>query len=150
MTAMQRHLDAIRAGEVTKTNVIGLRKAVNHVARLERGWSGNRSAATGGEVREALDALAKLEPRVAGELVDSGKKLLQSPRYRKRLSAVADIVASLDGFRLVRFDWIDATHVIPVYRATSPRGSFLFRNIPWQTAYYQGAESGPVLVGESD
>jgi hypothetical protein len=38
---------------------------------------------------------------------------------------------------------------VPVYRAIDGAGrSFTFRNIPWQTAYYSGGESGPVVLGE--
>lgn len=149
--AMARHLAAIQSGNVTKTNVIGLRKAINHVARLEAGLSGNRSKATGAEVREALDALARLEPLVRGDLHESGVRLISSARWRKRFSeAERAVIASLEGFRLVRFDWIDSYHVTPVYRACGAAGSFLFRNVPWQTALYVAdAESGPEVVREA-
>jgi hypothetical protein len=140
----QKHLSAITAGEVTKSNVIGIRKAMNHVARLRAGWSGNRSNATALDVSRMVEALRMVEPRVVdGALCASGLKLLQSPRYAKRLAPVADIIAALDTFRLVRFDPIgDGLHVIPIYRATATDGrSFLFRNIPWQSG-----GNGPEIV----
>jgi hypothetical protein len=150
MNAMQSHLAAIESGNVTKTNVIGLRKALNHVARLEAGLSGNRCNATADEVRAAVAALKRLEPLVRGELHASGVRLITSPRWRKRFNAAESaVIASLHGFRLVRFDFIDSYQVTPVYRACGESGSFLFRNIPWQTAHYGGHESGPEVVTES-
>lgn len=145
---LKRHVDAINKGAVTSSNVIGLRKAINAAERRKRGYSVGRSSpqATAADILLALQAIKLKEPRVTGELVDSGKRLLQSRRYAKRLESVADIVADLEGFRLVRFDWINDSQVVPVYRAMSRRGSFTFRNIPWQTAYWSGLESGPVLL----
>lgn len=152
MTAAERHLKAIAAGEVTKSNVIGIRKAINHVERLRAGWSGNRSNVTSAEVDAIEEALRQREPCVVGELHESGLKLLRSPRWRKRWNErQRGIIERLDHFALVRFDRIErGTHAIPVYRAIATTGqSFLFRNIPWQTAYYEGEESGPVVVGEN-
>lgn len=149
----KKHLAAIEAGEVTKTNVIGIRKAINHVERLRAGWSGNRSNVAPHEADALEVALAQREPRVLGELHDSGLKLLRSPRWRKRWNErQAGIIERLDHFSLVRFDRIGASGIqaIPVYRAVATTGqSFLFRNIPWQTAYYAGEETGPVDIGEN-
>ncbi len=147
--AMQRHLAAIEAGEVTSTNVIGLRKAANHVARIRAGWSGNRSNATPGEVDRAMAELANKEPLVRGDLHASGVRVLANRRWAKRFNAEQQaVIDTLMGFRLVRFDHIDDTHVTPVYRAVGALGSFLFRNVPWQAvAYGRGdIESGPVVV----
>lgn len=148
MSAMQKHLDAIAAGSVTATNVIGLRKAANHVARLRAGWSGNRSSATQAEVDAAFDALAKYEPVVRGDLHASGVRLLTNKRWAKRFDAAqTDVIRTLHGFRLVRFDLIDAAHVTPVYRACGETGSFLFRNIPWQTVSFRpDLQSGPTVL----
>lgn len=147
-TTAQRHLAAIRAGEVTKSNVIGIRKALNHVARLESGLSGNRSNVTPAEVREIESAIAQHRPRVTGELHDSGLALLRSPRYRKRLEAFAPAIAALDSFRLVGFEPIDSLHFVPVYAAWAAvppcKGpdpfapgatyeAFRFRNVAWQS-----------------
>lgn len=149
----KKHLAVIQAGEVTKTNVIGIRKAINHVERLRAGWSGNRSSVAPHEADALEVALAQREPRVLGELHDSGLKLLRSPRWRKRWNErQAGIIERLDHFNLVRFDRIGANggQAIPVYRAVATTGqSFLFRNIPWQTAYYAGEQSGPVDMGEN-
>ena len=148
-TAMQRHLAAIGRGQVHKTNVIGLRKAANHVSRLALGYSGNHSNATQREVDAALKALADREPVVCGELHETGVKVLTNKRYVKRFNAEQKaVIASLREFRLVGFDWTDSTHCTPVYRVCGESGSFLFRNVPWQTAAYVGGESGPVVVRE--
>lgn len=148
MSAMQKHLDAIASGTVTKTNVIGIRKAINHIERLNAGWSGNRSAATVDEVFAVEQALAEQRPRVGGELHDTGVKLLQSPRYRKRWQPwQSEAIAAIDHFRLVAYDRIGSRgqYSVPVYAVWAkipPKGdaldggsyeAFRFRNIPWQS-----------------
>jgi hypothetical protein len=86
------------------------------------------------EVRDLESALERCQPKVVGELHDSGLKLLQSPRYRKRLEQVADIIANLDCFRLIGFSFHDNWHVTPVYRAIAKDGrKFTFTNVPWQS-----------------
>ena len=142
MTPMQTHLAAINAGEVTKTNVIGLRKALNHVARLRAGWSGNRSSATAADADAILASLAAKQPRVIGELHDSGVRVLTNKRYAKRWTANhAAVIAGLQGFRLVDFYEINRAHVTPVYLATGAAGSFQFVNIPWQSG-----GDGPLVI----
>lgn len=148
VTAVQRHIAAIQSGNVTKTNVIGLRKALNHIARLEEGWSGNRSNATPEEVAEAVAALAAREPLVRGDLHASGVRIVTSPRWWRRFNQRQhEVIRTLHGFRLVRFDYVDSTHVTPVFRAVGETGDFLFRNVPWQTVAFGGeGESGPQVV----
>jgi hypothetical protein len=126
-----KHIAAIRAGKVTKTNVIGLRKAFNADARRNGGLSTSITAPnmTREELEQAQDLMKRRQPKVSGALHASGLKLLRSPRYAKIMAALPEAT----GFRLVRFDRFDDWHVVPVYRATGPRGSFVFRNIPWQS-----------------
>jgi hypothetical protein len=59
------------------------------------------------------------------------------------LEPVADVIATLHGFRLVRFDRIgrNGENCVPVYRAVGKSGSFLFRNVAWQAG-----GDGPELV----
>jgi hypothetical protein len=135
---IKAHLDAIRAGAVTKTNVIGIRKAINHAERIANGWSGNRSSATLDDVFELESAAETIKPVVHGELHASGLKLLEARRYRKRLkdAGVDYIIATLDNFRLIGFGRIGrrGEYAVPIYRATSVHGqSFDFQNIPWQS-----------------
>lgn len=143
---------AIEAGAVTKTNVIGIRKAINHVERLRHGWSGNRSNVTAEEADTIEAALKAREPRVAGELFLSGLDILESPRWRDRFTGnERDIIEDLDVIKLVRFDRFgrNGEYSVPVYRALGRSGdSFLYRNIPWQSAHYNGEQSGPVVVEE--
>lgn len=152
MKTAERHMAAIQSGEVTKTNVIGIRKAVNHAERLRAGFTGNRSAVTIPEANALETALEHREPRVVGELHESGLVVLRSPRWRKRWNEKqAGIIERLDHFKLARFDRIGSrgAHAVPVYRAVDVTGqSFLFRNVPWQSAHYSGEESGPVVVEE--
>lgn len=146
-TAMQRHLDAIASGQVTATNIIGIRKAANHVARIQNGWSGSRSNATPGEVAAAFAALAKCEPLVRGDLHASGVRTVANKRYAKRWTPdQAQVIATLHGFRLVGFEMLGDSHHVPVFRAVGESGSFLFRNVPWQSADALGEKSGPVVV----
>lgn len=151
---MNKHMAAIKGGTVTKTNVIGIRKAINHAERLRAGYTGNRSNATVAEVDAIEAALAAREPIVTGELHESGLKVLRNPRYAKRFdSAQRAIIEASDAFfQLVRFDLVDnGMHAVPVYRIIAKGGNFLFRNVSWQTAAYTRDDdviSGPVVVSE--
>lgn len=142
--AFQRHYAAITSGEVTKTNVFGLRKALNKAARAANGWSVSDTAAITEEEAIELDrAVEKHEPRVVGELHDSGVAVLRNPRYAKRWTAgEAAIIADLDSFRLVGFDPVGSTGHVPRYRAVARNGaSFEFVNVPWQSG-----GNGPEVV----
>jgi len=153
MSAMQKHLDAIAAGRVTKTNIIGIRKAINHIERLRRGWPGNRSNATEQELFAVERMIADLKPRVAGELHETGVKLLQSPRYKKRWDRwQQEAIDVIDHFQLIRYDRIEANavSVYEVWAKVPPKGAgldgasyqaFRFRNIPWQSG-----GNGPEIV----
>jgi hypothetical protein len=143
---MARHMAAIACGAVTKTNVIGLRKACNHVWRLRQGLPGNRCAAKPHEVDGALRVLAAHPPIVRGELHDSGIKLLTDRRYKKRLESVAGRVDKMTRFCLVGFHDIERGHYVPVYRAYGYGWSFDFYNVPWQAAMAYGIEGGPHIV----
>lgn len=148
---MNKHLAAILAGTVTRSNVIGIRKAINAAERRERGYSVSRTAPRlgGRELAAVEQALTEHEPRVIGELHDSGLKLLQSPRYRKRLESVAEIVANLESFHLVSFDRTQldghGANAVPVYRARGAGRSFLFRNIAWQSG-----GNGPEILPQGE
>lgn len=131
-----RHLNAINADAVTKSNIIGLRKLFNAQARKEHGyWTGRTSPKIhAGEVVALDEIIAIKRPKVTGELHDSGLKLLRDKRYAKRLRNAASIIADLECFRLVGFEFIDSTHCVPLYRAIAKDGqSFTFRNVPWQS-----------------
>jgi hypothetical protein len=154
-TTAQKHLDAIAAGVVTATNVIGIRKAMNARERREHGFSLSRQeqlAAPRATLYET--ALADKEPRVCGELHESGLAILRNPRWRKRFTdREREIIETLDHFRLVRFDIVGELrgNAVPIYRAVAKDGrSFLFRNVPWQLAHYQGITSGPEVLRECD
>lgn len=147
LKSIARHLAAVNAGTVDKTNVIGMRKAVNAIEQ-------ERLAPA-----SMVDALFELEcaikerrPTVTGALHDSGLKVLRNPRYAKRWNErEAGIISRLHHFELVRFDRIGnhGRQSVPVYRAVDVVGQgFAFRNIPWQTAYYSGLDDGPRVVPE--
>lgn len=144
-TATQKHLDAIASGEVCQTNIVGMRKILNHVARLRKGYSAHRSNATLADGRAIEKALAACSPMVVGDLHQSGLERLRAPRYAKRWNdAQRAIIRNEPNFYLVWFDWIDPLHCVPVYCVQSPGGqSFLFRNIPWQS----GGDGPEVLEG---
>lgn len=150
---IEAHLSAIRAGEITKTNVIGIRKALNAALRNNLGFSNGRTSPKVTQ-REAIaleTALESVEPHAVGELHESGLKVLRNRRYKSRWNERQQgIIDRLHHFSLVRFDYIGdrGYQTTPVYRAVDATGqSFLFRNIPWQTAFALGEESGPKIVG---
>lgn len=161
MNTYEKHMAAIESGEVSKTNVIGIRKAINHAERLRAGLSGNRSSVTVGEAMALRRALVDNRPKVTGELHETGLAVLRNRRYAKRWKAwQQQAIDAADHFRLVGFDLIGrrGAHAVPVYALWSkvpPKGdamddgtyeAFHFRNVPWQTAQYEGEESGPVVV----
>jgi hypothetical protein len=155
ITTAQRHLAAIDAGTVTKSNVIGIRKAMNARERRDRGFplsSHEAKAAPRATLFET--ALADKEPRVAPELQESGLAILRNPRWRSRFTdREREIIETLDHFRLVKFEIVGAAHgnAVPIYRAVARNGqSFLFRNIPWQSAVYLGELTGPEVLRECD
>lgn len=147
---LKKHLDAIKSGAITKTNIIGLRKAFNANARLSRGYSLGVTSprVTIDDIGELRRAITMHEPRVSRELDASGRKVLQDRRYRKHWTeSQARIIATLDHFRFVGFHEIDRAHYVPIYKAIAPGGSFNFIVIPWQTAYAFGLQSGPQVIG---
>lgn len=130
----KRHLRAICSDNVTRTNIIGLRKIFNHHARLSAGLDGNRCNVTAEEARKLEAALYERQPLVTGALHDSGLAILRSRRYAKRLASYADQIAQIYGFRLIGFYWIDPLHCIPQYRAMCRNGRhFSFIVQPWQS-----------------
>ncbi len=138
MSAMQKHIEAIKAGKVTKTNVIGLRKAINAWERIDRGLSVSRamSKVTFEDIETAGILLDSVRPLVVGELHDSGVKVLNNPRHKRALAGVKGVIENLAGFRLVGFEWVGKyqMHVTPIYEAFDTRGrTFCFINLPWQS-----------------
>lgn len=141
LKSIARHLAAVQSGTVEKTNIIGIRKAVNAMEQ------GNWPAAMIDAQFELEQAIAEREPVVVGTLHETGLKVLRNPRYAKRWTELqAAIIERLHDFKLVRFDRVNPHRwqSVPVYRATDTLGrSFLFRNIPWQSAHYLGLDDGP-------
>lgn len=143
--AFERHLAAVRAGEVTRSNIIGMRKGFNAWDKDDR-----RATWSTEQADELTQAIWNGHPRAVGELHEGGLKVLRNPRYAKRWNdrQRAIINYPLVTFRLVRFDFLRRGHCVPVFRVTGDEqmGSFTFRNIPWQSAYYLGEEDGPRVV----
>lgn len=134
-STIQKHIGAIKAGAVTKTNIIGIRKALNTDNRMRRNYSVSSTAPVigPGQIEELIAAIHEKTPVVQGELHDSGVKVLTSPRYRKQLESVSDRIESgIQAFRLVDY-WEERGNVYPVYQVQTPRGFFRFFNIPWQS-----------------
>lgn len=138
-TTFDDHLEALRAGKITRRNVIGLRKALNADARRMNGWGVSQTApkATPDQIETALEIITgKHSPIIIGELHESGVAQLQARRYRKQLEHVADIVADVARFRLVDFEMRGryGDYAVPVYRAETIDGrAFDFVNVPWQS-----------------
>lgn len=150
MTTLEKHRTAVMAGVVSKANVTGIKKLINAAERREQGYSTSSTApkATVTETLELRRLIAEREPAVAVDLHASGLKVLRNPRYAKRWNERGRaIIDRLSSFRLVGFDIVGHGNAVPVYRAISRLGpSFIFRNIPWQMAYYAGEETGPVVM----
>lgn len=141
---MNHHLEAIRAGLVTRTNVIGLRKALNADWRRAAGWSVSQVAPLlrGEELDQIITELKDRRPRVDDDLFASGAARLRDRRYRDRWTrGEADIIADLACFRLVRFEQFNRVFC-PVYQAVGTGGgTFLFYCPSWQSG-----GDGPSIV----
>lgn len=140
------HLAAIRSGEITKTNVIGIRKALNADARRGYGYSNGRISpkVTPDEIGKIGDMLRNHQPRVVGELHETGLRQLQAKRYRRQLASVADIVAGITSFHLVGYEMVGnrGLYATPLYEARDAKGrAFRFINTPWQNG-----GNGPEIV----
>lgn len=131
----KKHMRAICSDAVEKTNVIGLRKVFNHQARIDAGLSGNRCNVTPEEVEQLDRALGERQPRVVGELHDTGVAVLRNRRYRSKFnSEQLSIIENLECFRLIGFQFHDRYHLTPVYRVIAKDGrKFSFTNVPWQS-----------------
>lgn len=145
-TAFDRHLAAIRAGEIDRTNIIGLRKTLNANARKAAGFSTGATdpKATEDQIFEALALIDRNNPRVIGDLHKTGVAMLQNRRYAKQLAGFEDVIAWPDYFQLCRFDWLGrwGEYAVPVYRLVGQNGgTFKFRTIPWQSG-----GNGPEIV----
>lgn len=143
LKSIARHTAAVRSGKVEKTNIIGIRKAINAME------SGHWPAAMIDAQFELEEAIAECRPVVVGPLHDSGLKVLRNPRYAKRWTeAQREIIGNACEFRLLRFDRVGRRYSVPVYQVSNGFHAFAFRNIPWQTAYYDGLDDGPRVVPE--
>lgn len=154
---LQKHVDAIHAGFVTRTNIIGIRKALNAYERRQSGCyiSSTCPRASVYDIVELETAIQSCSPVVIGDMHDTGLKLLRNPRYKNRLAAYTDAIAALHSFRLVRFELIGTWQHVPVFQAWAniPRKgdaldggtylAFTFRNIPWQS----GGNGPEILEG---
>ena len=133
----RKHLAAIKAGEVTKTNIIGMHKALNALARTEMGYSTSRTSPSisAEDRRDLLLALSRRHPHVAGELHDSGVEVLRNRRYDRRWTeAQRAVIGTLDHFELIGFAEANYSTFTPVYRVVGANGIYFdFVNIPWQS-----------------
>jgi len=152
--ALQAHYDAIKAGQVTKTNVIGIRKALNAAERryLRRQPNDDLDADAIGLV----DIIIEHRPRVVGELHDSGLAVLKNPRYAKRwTNTQLQEIDAIDHFKLISYKSVgDIFHPIYAVWVKMPPcvgpdpffdgaiyEAFRFINVPWQSG-----GNGPEIV----
>lgn len=147
MEYYRKHLAAIQSGKIDRSTVIGLRKGINTRWRLNRGYSVGFTTPkpSSGEMAHLEDQISLRRPIVTGALHETGVKLLNARRYKKRLQRIYPILDDLQYFRLIRFDRIGSNgqNCVPVYRAVDRKGRYFdFRNIPWQSG-----GQGPELLG---
>ena len=138
-----QHLQAIKSGAITRTTVIGIRKAIQADNRARQGWSTSSTAPklAGDELQAILREVRKRNPLVSMDLVTSGLRVITNRRYKRQLADVASIIPDVECFRLVDF-WEENGVATPVYRAeTRDRRSFEFYNIAWQSG-----GKGPVIL----
>lgn len=149
----EKHLAAIKAGRIDRSNVIGIKKATNAFERASAGYSNGRTSPnwTAREMQELSTAIRLVEPRVCGALHTSGMKVLRDRRYAKRWSPFErSVIDRLNHFRLAGFMPVGRWNVVPIYRAVADfGGGFYFFHVPWQAAAYGGeVEAGPHVLQE--
>lgn len=145
--AFKKHVAAIKAGEVNKGNIIGMRKLLNGAERRQAGWS-NGASTPKGTVEQALkiqSLVRECKPEVDQGLFESGKAVLTNPRYRRRWSEhQRQVIAGLDSILLSDWHWLGRFYACPVYMAIAKDGRyFIYRNVPWQSG-----GNGPETFGE--
>lgn len=142
----ERHIAAIRH-TVTRSNIIGIRKALNAYERASRGYSVSLTCPdwTLAQIDAILTDTARYAPVITGEWHGTGIATLQRAvkRYPDRFNAYrAAVVADIWYFRLVDWHCEDGLHYYPVIRAIARDGAhFDFYNIPWQSG-----GDGPEIV----
>lgn len=150
MSTFQKHLAAILAGEVTKSNVIGLKKATIAFERKSAGYSISSTAPDWSvtEMQQIARALKANQPTVTGELYETGLKQLRDRRYASRWSEKQQgIIDRLDHFKLVGIISVGRRSYAAVFKAVDVTGqNFCFYNIPWQTAFSEGLLGGPHAI----
>lgn len=150
MSTFKKHLAAIERGEVTGSNVIGLKKATSAFERKSAGYSISSTAPdwSAVEMQEMAKSLKVFRPRVKGKLYDSGVKQLRNRRYAKRWTEFQrSVIDRLDHFRLLGIISIGRHSYAAVFEACAADGqSFCFYNVPWQTADAEGIEGGPHAI----
>lgn len=140
----EEHMKAIQSGELTKRNVISLRKAINADERRRAGYSVSSTAPkqlSESQWEKIMDALARVKPKVVGELHESGMKLLKSKRYKRQLESVSEIIEELESFHLVGFDILGEGYAVPVYRAKGASG----KSFPYSCRSWQSGGNGPQI-----
>lgn len=127
------HLEQIKSGKVTRSNVIGIRKAYN---AIEMGGYRSITAPkmTSDELSEILTQLDRVRPLCKGELHDMGLKVIRNKRYKNVLPVPGDEV---DHFRLIGFEGFKSGNwkYTPEYSAHDKAGNLLFTfvNRSWQS-----------------
>ena len=136
MSVFETHMKAIESGKLEKTNIIGIRKALNANLRRLQSWSTGCTSPniTDSQVMQLHDTIMCVKPIAIGEMHDSGVKQLQSKRYKNRWTdRQAAIIADIDRFQVLFFTELN-NHYYPVFLCTGKNGeSFTFYNIPWQS-----------------
>lgn len=130
----KRHMASLQSGQISRSNIIGLRKAFN--ADAQRPYQGRTSSKINSAHVEAYwQAISDYKPEVTGDWLESGKAQLASKRYRSRWNPrQAAIIADIATIQLVGIDWIDNRHCTFIYRATGRNGDTLtYINTPWQS-----------------
>lgn len=133
----QRHMAAIDANAVTKSNIIGLRKIFNRLARQDARLSvGKNPKIEPGQAAALMNAIIEKTPKVVGDLHLTGLKVLRNRRYARRWTSYqTDVISNLDHFELVGFEQLEQNGGnTPIYRAVTRSGkSFTFINPSWQS-----------------
>jgi hypothetical protein len=130
--AIANHRAAILSGQVTKTNIIGIRKLFN--AAEMRYLRREAPLPNESELWDLNDLLVEHCPCVVGEWLESGKVQLRNPRYKRRWNErQAAVIADIAEIRLIGYEQRGG-NFFAQYRCVGGNGdSFDYMNVAWQS-----------------
>lgn len=133
----EKHWHAITARKVvSRSNIIGIRKALNNAARWEAGWSCNKGMIDPERAAQLLSAVYRHIPAVDGQQLAFGRAYLRKPRNMRKLTDYQRDIVTSDAPLIFLVDYLEGPNRTfrPVFRVERLYGGghFCYTVTPWQ------------------